>query len=465
MAGWLLLGLFASVAANVPEAAATTKNVLFIVSDDLNNHLGCYGQPVRSPHIDRLAATGLRFDRAYCQFPLCNPSRASFLTGRRPDHTEVLNNAVYFRRRHPDWVTLPQMFRQNGYHVARVGKLYHYGVPNEIGTNGLDDPPSWEQVINPRGRDRDDEPEIFCINPRAGFGGTLSWLAADGTDAEQTDGKGAMAAVKLLEAYQDKPFFLAVGFYRPHTPYVAPKPYFDEYPPSKLKMPGAGEPANDRADIPAPAITVRPPNYGLEEKVQREALQAYYASVTFMDAQVGYLLDALTRLKLDGNTIVVFFSDHGYHLGEHGLWQKQTLFEESARVPLIIRVPGMGTAGKASVRPVELIDLYPTLAELCGLKAPEGLDGKSVASLLNDPKAPHKEGAITQTQRARQGRPPFMGYTIRTDRWRYTEWDGGKEGVELYDHDVDPREWNNVANESANAAVIADLKKKLPRSR
>ena len=255
LASVLVIGLACQGRAHAQGQPPPRRNVLLIVCDDMNTALGTYGHPlVQSPNIDRLARRGLRFDRAYCQFPLCNPSRSSFLTGRRPEATKVVDNQVRFRAALPDAVTLPQLFRDNGYSVARVGKLFHYGVPGEIGTSGLDDPSSWDEVVNPRGRDVDDEGLITSVKPGTGFGATLSWLAANGADEEQTDGKGATAAIRLLEARRDKPFFLAVGFYRPHTPYVAPKAYFDAYPLGGITLADGG----GREGVPQPALTVNP---------------------------------------------------------------------------------------------------------------------------------------------------------------------------------------------------------------
>ncbi len=441
------------------KKTTSTRNVLLIAADDLNAALGCYGHPlVKSPQIDRLARRGVRFERTYCQFPLCNPSRSSLLTGLRPDTTGVLDNKTRFRDKVPDVVTLPQWFRNRGYFTARIGKLYHYNVPNGIGTNGLDDPDSWDAVTNPKGRDVADEPEISSIAPGTGFGATLSWLAADGSDAEQTDGMAADTAVRFLERHRDEPFFLAVGFYRPHTPYVAPRSYFKLYPPEALTP--LSEPESERLHVPPLALTVNPPDYGMSETTKRQVLQAYYASISFMDAQVGKLLDALEQLKLDDRTVVVLLSDHGYHLGEHGLWQKQTLFDESARVPLIVAAPGIKAAGQASSRLAELIDVYPTIADLAGLPVPAGLPGQSLRPLLDDPNQPWKSAAVTQVLRAtKQGN--IAGYSLRTERFRYTEWDGGRHGLELYDHDHDPREHNNLANEPEQADALVRFKRQL----
>ncbi|MBM3969474.1 MAG: sulfatase [Planctomycetes bacterium] len=469
----LLAGLLMVAAA--PLWAAEKLNVLFVVSDDLCPRLGCYGDPlVKSPNIDRLAARGVRFERAYCQFPLCNPSRASFLTGLRPDSTGVFENSTQFRKNVPDHVTLPQTFQKAGYFVARVGKLYHYGVPAQIGTDGLDDPPSWQERINPRGRDKDDEDKIFTLNPKAEgparFGGTLSWLAADGEDSEQTDAKSAVAAIKLMEQHRDKPFFIACGFFRPHTPYVAPKKWFEMYPLDKIKLPILA--ANYKEGVPEPAfLSSKKEQENISDELRKQAIQAYHASTSFMDAQVGQLLDGLDRLKLADKTIVVFFSDHGYHLYEHGLWQKMSLFENSARVPLLISVPGSKQAGKSSRRPVELIDLHPTLAELCGLKTHTPLDGKSLKPLLDDPNAAWDKPALTQVTRgtptmtnAPPTKPSIVGRSIRTERFRYTEWNSGDKGTELYDHDSDPGELKNLANDAAHAATVAAMRKEL-RSR
>lgn len=457
----LLLSLCSSFGAE--NKSPSKPNVLFIAADDLNNDLGCYGHRlVKSPNLDRLARRGVRFDRAYNQFPLCSPSRVSLLTGLRPDTTHIYDLRKDFRVSSPisNAVTLPQLFRQNGYFVARVGKLFHYGVPGQVGTSGLDDPHSWDITVNPRGRDKDEESKLVNHTPKRGLGSALVFLAADGTDEEQTDGKAATEAIRLLEQSKDKPFFLAVGFYRPHCPYVAPKRYFDLYPIEKIRLPI--DPANDHADIPEAALWTKPPNWGLNEIQLKEALQAYYASITFMDAQVGRLLDALERLKLSDNTIVVFWSDHGYLTGQHGQWMKMSLFEESARVPLLIAAPTAKAKNKSCKRTVELLDIYPTLTELCGLRAPANLQGKSLKPLLDNPASKWNKASLTQVTRG-PVQSQFMGYSIRTERWRYTEWDSGRKGVELYDHDKDPREHKNLAHDPSYADTVKEMQMLLRR--
>lgn len=469
--------IFLAAPASAVEPPAHRPNVLLIVSDDLATRLGCYGDKiVKSPNIDRLAARGVRFDKAYCQFPLCNPSRASFLTGLRPDTLHLYENATQFRKNVPDAQTLGQTFQKAGYHVARVGKLYHYGVPAQIGTDGLDDDASWQERFNPAGRDvNEDAPLIAGIQlndkketvVNKGFklnqlGARLSWLAAEGEDIEQTDGKIADRAVKLLGENKDRPFFLAVGFFRPHTPYVAPKKYFDLYKPQDIVLPTV--PEGYRLTVPKPAFTFKPEEEAMTDDLRKQAIIAYHASTSFMDAQAGKVLDELDRLKLTDKTIVVFMSDHGYHLYEHQLWQKMTIFENAARVPLIIATPG-GLKGKASGRPVELVDLHATLADLAGVPAPR-TDGVSLKPLLADPDAAWDRPAITQVLRGpvnETAAAHVMGYSIRTERYRYTEWKGGERGVELYDHTTDAGEMKNLAADPASIPIIAKLKKLLAK--
>jgi len=461
----LLVSVLSAATTASLAGEATRPNVLFLISDDMNNSQGCYGHPLaQTPNIDRLAARGVRFELAYCQFPLCGPSRNSMLTGLYPNSTGILANQEIFRQTIPSHQSLPQAFRLAGYFAARIGKLYHYNVPKSIGTNGHDDPGSWELELNPAGCDRlEEEPHIFSLVPGQ-FGGTLSWYASPRSDQYHTDGLLAADAEWVLERcarQKDRPFFLAVGFYRPHTPYVSPKPYFDRYP--EGQMPVVQGVKEDQADLPAPALgSFKKEQEKLTDELRRQCVQAYFASTTFMDAQVGRVLDALKRLGLAENTIVVFTSDHGYHLGEHGLWQKMSLFEESARVPLVIAAPGMSPEGAVAKAPVGLIDLYPTLAELCGVKAPENLQGQSLAPMLKDPGAAGRGWTLSQVTRGgRKSESRFFGYALRTPRWRYTEWADGEQGRELYDHDGDPRELKNLADDPAHAETVAQLSRQL----
>jgi uncharacterized sulfatase len=444
-----------------PNAAAAlgTPNVLLIMADDLNNDLGTYGHPqVKSPNLDRLAARGVRFDRAYNQFPLCSPSRVSLLTGLRPDTTRVHELQTDFRTVLPDVVTLPQMFRRHGYFAARVGKIYHYGNPGQIGTSGLDDPASWEVFVNPRGIDKDEEGQLTNFTPTRGLGSALAYYASPAADEEHTDGKVATETIALLEKNQDRPFFIGAGFYRPHCPFIAPRKYFDLYPLDRIAAPAASP--DSRA--PPAAWFTTPPHWGVSEQGQRESIRAYYASISFLDANVGRILDALDRLRLTDNTIVVFLSDHGYHLGEQGQWMKQTLFERSARAPLIVAGPGIPSTGRATSRVVEFLDVYPTLAALTGVRAPQGLHGRSLTPLLKNPEAKWDHPALTQVRRG-PAASAYMGYSIRTEKWRYTEWDKGKRGAELYNEVDDPHESNNLAADPKHQHVVVDMQRLLRR--
>lgn len=286
------------------------------------------------------------------------------MTGLRPDRIRVYDLDRHFRDELPDVMTLPQQFRNRGWYTARAGKIYHYNVPAAIGTDGLDDPPSWQERFNPCGCDKLDEHLVTNAQPHRKISAALSWLAADGSDEEQTDGLIASEAIRLMRQHKDEPFFIAAGFFRPHTPYIAPRRYFELYPLEEMRLRYA--PPGDREDIPLAAFAHNNPvpNYGLEESTLLQATQAYYASVSFVDAQVGRLLDALEELDLDDSTLVVFWSDHGYHLGDHnGVWQKRTLFEQGARAPLIIRAPGARGSGQPCRRIVEFIDIYPTVVD------------------------------------------------------------------------------------------------------
>jgi iduronate 2-sulfatase len=405
----------------------------------------------------------MRFNCAYCQYPLCGPSRNSLLTGLYPNSTGILNNAQIFRQTIPTQISLPQAFRQAGYFVARLGKLYHYGVPRSIGTDGHDDPGSWELEMNPAGVDRlDGVPGKQPSQP----GSALNWYASPKGDAEHTDGLLAADAEWVLERcarQKDRLFFLAVGFFRPHLPYIAPKPYFDLY--SEADMPVVRGIKKDQADVPPAALASYNERNRFAGDRGRQSAQAYYASISFMDAQVGRVVNALDRLGLSDNTIIVFTSDHGYHIGEHGLWQKMSIFEESARVPLLIVAPGVAKQGTRAEAPVELIDLYPTLTDLCGVEAPENLQGQSLVPILKDANAEGRGWALSQVNRNRGAESAkgkgFSGYSLRTPRWRYTEWDEGREGRELYDHESDPKELTNLADDQAHAPTVADLSKQL----
>ena len=432
-------------------------NIVFMIADDMNNALGCYGHPVKTPNLDRLASRAVRFDRAYCQFPLCAPSRASFLSGRRPATTRVHSLAVPTREYMKDVVMLPEFFRNKGYYTAQCGKIYHTGREHE-------DPRSWDWALPEAGKSPP-KSEIIekheAADPR---NHSMEWDKLRTPDEMTPDGIVARTAVEQMgiAMRKNQPFFLGVGFRRPHSPYAVPKKYFDMYDPATIKLPDVG----NRSSFPPAAQYELENQPALTEKEQQDYVAAYYACNSYVDAQAGVVLDAVDKLKLWDNTIVVFFGDHGYHIGEHGMWHKMTLFEESARVPLLIHIPGSGGAGKASRALVELVDLYPTLVEACGFQPPGALEGVSLLPWLNTPSKPGKPAAYTMVGRNEDRnlshkQPTFFGQSVRTERWRYTEWDGGRRGVELYDEQNDPKEMRNLAADPKFASVSSELKRLL----
>ena len=432
---------------------AEKLNVLLIIADDLNCDLGAYGNSVvKTPNIDSLAERGVLFENAHNQYPLCGPSRASFMTGMYTNQTKITRNNMNLRNSVPDVITLGQRFRQQGYQSVRIGKMFHYDNPSAIGTSGNDDIYSWDQTVNPYGRDKIEEHKINTLTPRR-YGGTLSWLAADGEDEEQTDGIGASEAIKKLDdfAKSDIPFFLAVGFFRPHTPFVAPKKYFNLYDREKIEIPESS--SQYLATLPEPAaksIRAKKNQLNLEKERAQEIKEAYYATISFVDAQVGRLLDQLKTSGLDKNTVVVFTSDHGYHMGEHGHWQKQTLFENATRIPLIISAPNSENKGVISISPVELIDLYPTLMDLTDINTPQHVVGKSLKPLMKNVNASIRGSALTKWRN---------GYSIKTKRYRLTKWgSNGELGYELYDHANDKNELINLATNQDYNEVMDSLK-------
>ena len=431
--------LSATLGGTLALAAQRKYNVLFFAVDDLNTRLGCYGADVISPNIDAIARRGVRFDRAYCQYPLCNPTRSSLLTSRRPPTTRILDNNVWFRDTMPDVVTLPQLFKENGYWTAQTGKIFH---------GGLDDNRAWTVGGTPLRRQA----------PRTGAAQkdrqktADRWVKLDGEGEDTADYRIAARAIELLETKRDQPFFLAAGFMKPHVPLIAPKKYFDMYDPAKMKLPP------DFAPLPVGEPPIYRDNFDLfirreaSPRLAREGLAAYYACISFMDAQLGKVMQALDRLGLRDNTIVSLFGDHGWHLGEKGMWSKMSLFEPVARAPLLVSVPGM-SPGKTCRRIVEFVDLYPTLADACGLPMPGGLEGKSLMPLIRNPEAAWDKPAKTYIKRGE-----VMGATVRTERYRYTEWDGGKAGVQLYDFTTDPGESKNLAQDAKHAATVREMK-------
>ncbi|MGD2005500.1 MAG: sulfatase [Flavobacteriaceae bacterium] len=454
--GLLFFFLFATACQNELSSSPKTvkPNVLFIIADDLNCDLSTYGHPfVKSPYLDQLAATGLVFENAHCQYPLCGPSRASLMTGLYVDQTKMTQNRIYLRQTVPDVITLGQQFREAGYHAVRVGKIFHYDNPGSIGTSSFDDVYTWDYVFNPYGRDKEEEHKIEGIVPNWA-GGDLSWYASEATDAELTDGIGVDYAAQQLKkfAQNGQNFFLAVGLYRPHVPFVAPQKYFKLYDKASLNvLPSDDAYLETLPKKAAQTIRAKKNQVNLPEDIARTVLQAYYASNSFVDAQVGTLLTALKQTGLDQNTIVVFTSDHGYHMGEHGHYQKRTLFDNGTRVPLILSGPGV-PQNKRNNTPVELIDLFPTLMQLTQNQTPSFVQGQSLTSLFKqETQSLYKsEGALTQL---------YDGYSLKTPYYRITRWpEGDGFAYELYDLQKDPEEMINLAQQASQAKLLDSLK-------
>lgn len=465
-------------------AKAEPPNVLFIVSDDLTaTALGCYGNEVcETPNLDRLAASGVRFDRAYCQYPVCGASRASFMSGLYPETTGFLGNIKSlgsYKVVAPEFADHPSIggfLRRNGYVSARVSKIYHMGVPGgiEAGEPGGDEPDSWDRAFDVWGPETGSVGAFSNLSPaHKHWGGAfVKIVVPDDRSATQADEVATTQAIAILEnraghrnetnfLKPGEPLFLAVGLVRPHVPLVAPERHFGKYPVEKVSLPEV--PEGDLDDVPAPnRKKANATSYRMSDGQAHEALAAYYASVTYMDEQVGRLLDALDRTGMAENTVVVFLSDHGWLLGEHGCWQKSNLFDPACRVPLIVRAPGFEkSAGKASEALVELVDLYPTLAELAGLadEAPEILQGQSVVPLLEDPARRDWEREASLTV---MGSRKSTHHSVRTERFRYSRYADG--GEELYDHESDPGEHTNQVGNADYGADLSGLRQLMDRT-
>lgn len=447
------------------DLSAQRPNVLFIAVDDLRVELGCYGSPhVKSPNIDALAARGTLFEAAYCQQTVCNPSRASLLTGLRPDTLRVWDLPTHFRENHPDVVTMPQLFKQSGYHAECVGKIFH----NWRQDDWKGDPESWSvpSVLH-YGTHGNDKPTVSGKLPPNLASGKRGIECRDVPDSAYYDGRVATRAIHALQQVKksNQPFFLAVGFWKPHTPFNAPKKYWDLYERDSIPVPKHLVPPTDVPDV---ALTPDRFDGAAHPDELREMHHGHLAAITYLDTQIGRVLDELDQLALTDNTIIVFWSDHGLHLGEHGLTRKTTAFELDAGVPMIIATP-WHRAGQRTKSLVELLDLYPTLADLCGLTRPRNLEGVSLVPLLTDPTLAVKPVALTQTPRPNYLRgkmePEMMGYSIRALHYRYTEWRDFKTGevkaTELYDHQSDPLETVNLAGSASQREAVKWLANQL----
>jgi uncharacterized sulfatase len=448
----IALALFSGLVPALGGAPANPprRNVLFIIVDDLNTSLGCYGNSaVKSPNIDRLATRGTRFDRAYSQYPLCNPSRVSLLSGRRPETTGVYALDTAARTALPDAVMLPQYFRQLGYYSAGAGKVYHNAR--------LSDAASWDFYEDGPSEDPD---EKAAIDARYGGGDgrpRSQVLTSDGTRTR--DGKNVRTIARLIEerTAAGQPFFLAAGFHKPHLPWTAPRRFFDLYPVAGL-IPTA-EPT--LRDVPAIALQTELAGFAQPDS-RAEAIQGYYACISFTDEHIGLLIDQLDRLKLWESTLVVLVGDNGFHLGDHGgLWAKLSAFDASTRVPLLLAGAGV-PAGRVVNQPVELLDIYPTLVALAGGNAPDGLEGSSLVPLLHGAAPGNRRPATSLVYHYDTDRKvDVVGRTVIADRWRYTEWAGGAAGREFYWRPDDPEEYHNALGDPRFAPAQESAQKML----
>jgi len=435
-------------------------NVLFIIADDLNCDIGVYGSPdVFTPNIDKLASQGVLFENAHVQYPLCGPSRVSLMTGLYPDQTKSKELRLYVRQTIPDVITLGQRFIMEKYNSIRVGKVYHYHNPRDIGTSGHDDHFTWDQTVNPYGRDKIEEYKLNKVKENFD-GATLSWLESEGSDNEQTDGIGADETIKFLDKFSKSKenFFLAFGLYRPHIPFVAPKKYFDLYEKDNMTVPSNGDEFLKTISSPAAkSLRARKEQINLDNSIIKTVKEAYYSTTSFVDAQIGRVLDKLKETGLDKNTIVVFTSDHGYHLGEKGHWQKQSLYDRATRVPLIISGPGILSNKRIKNSPVELVDLYKTLMDLTGISSPEFVQGHSLKNILTSNSKPIRKSALSELRVYSDG-SLAQGYSIKTDRYRLTRWLHKDERyLELYDHKYDFNENKNLVYEDDYSRVRDSL--------
>lgn len=423
----------------------TDKNILFIVVDDLNTTtLGCYGHPlVKTPNIDKLAEGGVKFNHAYCNYAVCGPSRGSFLSGMRPESIGILDNRTPLQDVLGDRETLPYLFKQNGYQTISIGKVFHGAK------RGHGDSKAWDEIygfgateLGKKGENRNmsEDKLKWCW-----------WQAAEGTDEDQPDGQNAKKAIEFLKTEREKPFFMALGFQKPHDPFIAPKKYFDMYPLESC----------DPAVLPEDWKPVFPHSLPgqtdifnkFTDRERREFLRSYYACTSFMDAQVGKVVAALEETGQMENTLIVFFGDHGYHLGEHNWWNKVTIYEKGTNAPFIMAGQSVGTKGVTSDAMFEFIDIYPTLVDLFNLELPDHLEGKSFKNVVNNPSLPFRNEV-----RAVVRRGEMLGEMVKNENFRYIEWQKGERGRELYDQKKDPIEYNNLAENEDYKAVVDEMR-------